>query len=66
MTPKSAEDLEQVCKEICPACAASDPLRYRSDSNEWVHDVHGQKGAFAHKFCLAHNYRVKYRSLAGG
>jgi hypothetical protein len=66
MTPKSAEELEQVCKEICPACAANEPLRKRSDNDEYVHDIYGQKGAFAHKFCLAHNYRLKYEGKFGG
>jgi hypothetical protein len=66
MKPQSVEELEQVCKEICPACATLTPWRYRPETAEFVHETFGHKGAFAHSFCLASHYRTKYRDKVGG
>jgi len=65
MTPQTNEELEQVCKEICPSCAKGDPLRYRAETREWTHDLYS-KGSFAHSFCLASNYRSKYKDQVSG
>lgn len=43
--------------DICPFCKADKPIRFRADTQEWVHDyVHGGPG-MSHAFCLASDLR---------
>lgn len=65
MTPASKDELEQVCKEICPACAAGNTIRQRTDTLEWIHTFTNQ-GGFSSAFCLASNYRNKYKDRFSG
>lgn len=50
-----------LCRDVCPNCAASAPLRQRTDSLEWVHDWPGK-----HTLCLAHHLRLKYKEVLDG
>jgi hypothetical protein len=65
VTPQSAEELEQVCREICPACAKGEGLRYRPETQEYTHNSY-DRGGFSHSFCLASNYRNRYKDAFGG
>jgi hypothetical protein len=65
------ENFEQFCKDICPHCANGSAVRLRLDSMEWVHDtsieIPGTLGKRqGHAFCLASNFRKKYKDVAGG
>jgi hypothetical protein len=67
VTQSSSEEFEQLCKDQCPRCAAGDPLRYREDSGEFVHDFSfgmfepkiGRPVGMGHGICLAHDLRIK-------
>jgi hypothetical protein len=62
----SKEELEELCKDVCPACAQGIPLRQRTDTKEWVHDkiVEMNKAKTSHLvshfLCLGHGLRKKY------
>ena len=55
------DDVEEICDLICPLCRDKVTLRYRDDTNEWVHDrkeVHGQSTTtFYHSYCQATKFR---------
>lgn len=68
MTP---ENFEQFCKDICPHCAAGSSVRQRDDTGEIVHDtsiaIPGTLGKRqGHAFCLASNFRKKWKDRIGG
>lgn len=48
--------LEETIAIVCPHCKAGKDVRYRSETNEWVHaGVVG--GAISHTYCLATHLR---------
>ena len=65
MTP---EEFEAQCKELCPRCAAGDPVRLRTDTGENVHDwayggtdpKTGKLVGRGHGICLAHEFRKQH------
>lgn len=63
-----ALDLEDAAKRRCVHCAAGNPVKYRENTGEWVHDYVNQRllpngtivptaGAFAHTICHANELR---------
>jgi hypothetical protein len=62
------------CKELCPRCAAGDPIRQRGDSYEWVHDfafgpvnrMLGRPSGMGHGLCSAHQFRTEWASKIDG
>jgi hypothetical protein len=63
MTP---EELETAAREKCPHCAVGAVLRYRPETNEWIHDyatpLDAQNPRFGarigHTMCQAHDLRI--------
>lgn len=56
------EQFESECQKLCLHCKDGICLRYRSDTNEWVHDgaiqIPGTLGRrHSHAFCLASDFR---------
>ena len=57
-------ELADLIATTCPHCARGVPVRYRSETQEFVHDIH--KGlSFAHSLCLANGLRLKYQDKNG-
>ena len=62
MTPT---EFDAECKNLCPHCAAGEPVRQRDDTKEWVHDFSfgavdpntGRKSGIGHSLCAAHEFR---------
>jgi hypothetical protein len=54
-------DLEELCRVVCPACRGGVPLRYRTETSEWVHDK-STKTNFSHSICWATGLRKKYQT----
>lgn len=61
----SRDQVLDICKEVCPNCAAELPLRQRADTREWVHDNVRGSGV-SHAFCLAHHLRTKHQDILNG
>ncbi len=59
------DEFEQTCKDVCPNCANSAPLRQRTDTKEWVHD-HVKGAGHSHAFCLASHFRNKHKDSIDG
>ncbi len=54
-------EFDDLCRVVCPSCARDVPLRFRIDSQEYVHDE--KKGtSFAHSICWATGLRKKYQN----
>jgi hypothetical protein len=60
------EDFDQLCKIVCPSCARGDTLRFRVDSQEWVHDKKINMTTFSHSICWANGLRKKYQNEHSG
>lgn len=65
------EEFETECRSICIHCREGITLRFRFDSNEWVHDgaiqIPGTLGRQqSHAFCLAHDFRNANKDLISG
>jgi hypothetical protein len=58
--PLTQAEFDDVVKLTCPHCGAGNTPRFRSDTNEWVHDfscdIHKGK-SITHTFCLASGIR---------
>lgn len=52
--PLSEADFQLACNEICPHCRNGVALRYRANTQEWVHD--GIQGS-GHGICWANGLR---------
>ena len=50
------DEFEKQCQDKCAYCKAGATLRYRNDSNEFVHD-YAKGGSFSHSICHAHDFR---------
>lgn len=61
----SRDQILELCRDVCPNCAAGAPLRQRIDTGEFVHDFTRGSGT-SHAFCLAHHLRLKYREVLDG
>jgi len=57
--PLTKDEFESACRQTCPMCANGYLVRYREDTQEFVHDW-GGKGQFSHQFCLATGLRKMY------
>ena len=53
-------DFNELCRTICPLCAKGVEVRYRPETNEYVHDNYKGNG-FSHSLCLANGLRKKYQ-----
>ena len=61
----TSEEFEAKCKELCPHCAASEAVRIRTDTGEYVHDFSfgardpntGRSTGVGHAICQAHEFR---------
>ncbi len=64
--PVTAEEFDQICKATCPQCASGRAVRFRDDTQEWVHDMTVGSG-FSHTFCLATGVRkaLKVQDASG-
>ena len=70
----STEEFEAGCKELCPRCAAGDPIRLRSDTGEIVHDWSfggtdpktGKLIGNGHGICLASEFRKEWGGKLSG
>lgn len=64
------EEFASYCKDICPHCATNAPVRLRVDTGETVHDfitdLGGGGRSHAHVFCLASNFRAKWKDRLDG
>lgn len=58
-------EFEETCRDICPQCKAGIAIRQREDTKEMVHDSY-RGNAISHSFCLASNFRNKYKDSLGG
>lgn len=52
-------DFAELCRIICPSCAAGVEVRYRLETNEYVHDKK-TKTTFLHSICWANGLWKKY------
>ena len=60
--PLSDEDFDKLATENCPYCKRGNVVRYRTDSDEYVHDsITG--ASFSHSICLSNGMR-KARAAA--
>lgn len=51
---------DEICKAVCPHCAAAKVLRQRQDTVEWVHDMVDQRPGVTrvdHVICWATGFR---------
>lgn len=56
------------CRELCPRCADGVIVRFRADSQEWVHDWDfggvdpktGRRAGMGHGICLANEFRKQH------
>jgi hypothetical protein len=54
-------DFDELCRLVCPICNQGGDFRYRSETQEYVHDV-VTKNNFAHSICWANGLRKKYQN----
>ena len=67
-------EFETKCRDLCPHCAAGEHVRFRTDTNEHVHDWSfgtvdpkiGRRTGIGHGICLAHELRLKQKDLVDG
>lgn len=67
-------EFDSKCKDLCSHCAAGETVRYRNDSNEFVHDWSfggvdpklGRRAGMGHGICLANDLRMKEKDLVDG
>ena len=63
MMPLTEQEFHDAVGKTCKHCAAGNPVRYRSETKEWCHDIVIDRGAaksYAHAFCLATGLRKFY------
>jgi hypothetical protein len=58
-------DFGELCRVICPLCDKGVEVRYRPETNEYVHDQRS-KTTFSHSLCLANGLWKKYQEQPGG
>ncbi len=58
-------DFDELCRTVCPLCAKGTEVRYRPETNEFVHDQRSLT-SFAHSLCLANGLRKKYKEPTRG
>jgi len=59
---------------LCPRCAAGEPVRWREDTRETVHDWSfgginpkiGRSPGMGHGICLAHAFRTEWEGKIDG
>jgi hypothetical protein len=54
--PVTQEEFDQIVKATCPQCASGRAVRFRDDTQEFVHDMTVSTG-YSHTFCLATGVR---------
>jgi hypothetical protein len=54
-------DLEELCKVICHLCARDADIRYRPETQEYIHDVVTGTTQL-HSICWATGLRKKYQN----
>ena len=54
----------EMLKELCPHCQQGNAPRYRSETDELVHDL-GNGNRFVHTLCFGTAYMRKQRKLNG-
>jgi hypothetical protein len=64
-------EFDQQCRDLCPHCKDGIALRYRSDTNEHVHDgalqIPGTLGRRqSHAICHAHEFRTANKDSISG
>jgi hypothetical protein len=61
--PLTEDEFVEAVNGTCKHCAAGSPVRYRTETKEYVHDWVGERGAartMSHAFCLATGLRKFY------
>lgn len=61
----TAEEFNATCQDVCSNCKAGVKLRQRTDTLEHVHDSY-RGNAILHSFCLASNFRNKWKDQLDG
>lgn len=57
--PLTPDEFAEACKQSCKHCATGNVPRYRTDSQEYVHDF-TTRASFSHTFCAASGLRKAY------
>jgi hypothetical protein len=67
MSEYTKEQLQQLCRDVCPRCDEEWPLEMRQETGEYVHTRISSNAAgannFAHVYCMATHLRVKYKAV---
>jgi hypothetical protein len=58
-------ELNDLCRIICPLCAKDADMRYRPETQEYVHDVITGTTVL-HSICWATGLRKKYQEKSRG
>jgi hypothetical protein len=58
-------DFGELCRTVCPLCAKDADMRYRPETQEYVHDVITGTTVL-HSICWATGLRKKYQEKSRG
>ncbi len=67
-------EFDAKCRELCPHCAAGEPVRQRLDTDEFVHDFSfgevdpkiNRRIGIGHSICSAHEFRMQNKDQVSG